>query len=387
MYRLTPQQQEIVHRIADLADRHVAAHAIRVDRDSTFPRESLSTLGEQGFLGLTVPVAFGGLGEGISVMAASLDEVARRCPSTAMVYLMHLCGVACYVAASDQAAPQLVAAARGRHLSTLAFSERGSRSHFWAPVSRATSMSEGSGSVRLNADKSFVTAAGEADGYVVSTLDAAGSQPLQSTLYLVLRDDAGVSVAGAWSGLGMRGNASAPMTFADVEVSAARALTAPGKGLDMMLGVVLPAFQVGTAAVALGIAEAAVQATQLHLTTTRLEHLGTSLAELPVLRARLAQMRIETDRARAHLVGVLDSIEKPGPTTQLLVLEAKAAATEAAVTVTDLAMRTCGGAAFGGALGLERLFRDARAAIVMAPTSDQAYDFIGRALCGLELLS
>jgi alkylation response protein AidB-like acyl-CoA dehydrogenase len=66
-------------------------------------------------------------------------------------------------------------------------------------------------------------------------------------------------------------------------------------------------------------------------------------------------------------------------------LEAKAAATEAAVTVTDLAMRTCGGTAFGGAHGIERLFRDARAPIVMAPTSDQAYDFIGRALCGLEV--
>jgi alkylation response protein AidB-like acyl-CoA dehydrogenase len=50
-------------------------------------------------------------------------------------------------------------------------------------------------------------------------------------------------------------------------------------------------------------------------------------------------------------------------------------------------MRTCGGAAFGGTLGIERLFRDARAPVVMAPTTDQAYDFIGRALCGLELLS
>jgi alkylation response protein AidB-like acyl-CoA dehydrogenase len=97
-------------------------------------------------------------------------------------------------------------------------------------------------------------------------------------------------------------------------------------------------------------------------------------------------MRLETDRARAHLVSVLDSLGAPGPDTQLLVLEAKAAATEAAVSVTDAAMRTCGGAAFGGAYGLERLFRDARAPIVMAPTSDQAYDFIGRALCGLELL-
>ena len=53
--------------------------------------------------------------------------------------------------------------------------------------------------------------------------------------------------------------------------------------------------------------------------------------------------------------------------------------------VTDDAMRACGGAAFGGAHGIDRLFRDARAPIVMAPTSDQAYEFIGRALCGLEV--
>jgi alkylation response protein AidB-like acyl-CoA dehydrogenase len=153
----------------------------------------------------------------------------------------------------------------------------------------------------------------------------------------------------------------------------------------MMLRIVLPAFQVGSAAVGIGIAEAAVQATIRHVTQARLEHLNSSLAEMPTLRAQIARMRIETDRARAHLGVVLDSLEAPGPTTQLMVLEAKAAATEAAVVVTDLAMRTCGGAAFGGAHGIERLFRDARAPIVMAPTSDQAYDFIGRALCGLEV--
>ena len=48
-------------------------------------------------------------------------------------------------------------------------------------------------------------------------------------------------------------------------------------------------------------------------------------------------------------------------------------------------MRVCGGAAFGGATASSGMFRDARAPIVMAPTTDQAYDFIGRALCGLEL--
>lgn len=384
MYRLTTEQQQTVARAAALADADIRPHAARIDREGAFVREPIAALAKNGFLGLTVPTHFGGMGATLRTAAAVLDEVSQRCPSTAMVYLMHLCGISCYAAASDKTAQYLRAAATGGHLSTLAFSERGSRSHFWAPVSRAVSSN---GRVRITAQKSFVTSAGQADGYVVSTGDAQATQPFESTLYLMLRTDPGMTMSDTWHGLGLRGNASAPMALVDVPVTPDRALTAPGKGLDMMLGVVLPVFQVGSAAVALGIAEAAVQATQHHLTSSRLEHLNSSLAELPTLRARLAQMRIETDRARAHLVSVLDSLEHPGPTTQLLVLEAKAASTEAAVSVTDLAMRTCGGAAFGGALGLERLFRDARAPIVMAPTTDQAYDFIGRALCGLELLS
>ena len=261
-------------------------------------------------------------------MAAALDEVAQRCSSTAMVYLMHLCGVACYAAAPDKTAHTCRRPPAASTSATLAFSERGSRSHFWAPVSRAAAAN---GGVRLNAQKSFVTSAGQADGYVVSTLaaecDAAGRE------HDLPRACAAIP-ASASPGLGRPRHARQRQRADDArqrEGWRRSRADGPGKGLDMMLGVVLPAFQVGTAAVALGIAEAAVQATTQHLTRTRFEHLNSSLAELPTLRARLAQMRIETDRARAHLVSVLDSLEAPGPTTQLLVLEAKAAATEAAV--------------------------------------------------------
>jgi alkylation response protein AidB-like acyl-CoA dehydrogenase len=383
MYRLNDEQQRIAATAAAVAERELGPRAAGVDRDAAFPKESITALGAEGLLGLNVPKEYGGLGQGPRTAVAVIDAIAQRCPSTAMVYLMHLCGVACYAAAKTPPANLLKSAAAGTHLSTLAFSEKGSRSHFWAPVSRATD--SGNGTVRLNASKSFVTSAGYADGYVVSTLAAAATAPVDSTIYTVLASDPGISVSGHWRGLGLRGNASAPMTLTNVAISKDRALTEPGKGLDMMLGVVLPLFQIGSAAIAVGMAEAAVNATVTHMTTSRFEEANTSLADLPTLRAQVARMRIDTDRARAHLGAVIDSLERPGPATQLLVLEAKAAATEAAVAVTDLAMRTCGGAAFGGAHGLDRLFRDARAPIVMAPTSDVAYEFIGRALCGLPV--
>jgi alkylation response protein AidB-like acyl-CoA dehydrogenase len=383
MYRLNEDQQRIAATAASVAADRIAPHAADVDRQASFPKDSIAALGAGGLLGLNVPRDRGGLGQGLRTAAAVIETIAQSCPSTAMVYLMHLCGVACCAAAADKTGTLLSEAAAGRHLSTLAFSETGSRSHFWAPVSRATA--NGSGAVRINAQKSFVTSAGHADSYVVSTLAAGATQPIESSIYLVLKDDAGVGVNGAGHGLGMRGNASAPMTLTDVSAGPDRALSADGKGLDVMLGVVLPLFQVGSAAVGIGIAEAAVRATIGHVTRARFEESNSSLADLPTIRAQIARMRIETDRARAHLSAVLDALESPGPATQLMVLEAKASGTETAVLVTELAMRTCGGAAFGGAHGLDRLFRDARAPIVMAPTSDVAYEFIGRALCGMEV--
>ena len=304
MYRLNEEQQRIAAIAASVAERELAPRAAAVDRDAAFPKDSIAALGASGLLGLTVPKAQGGLDQGLRTAAAVIDSLAQRCASTAMVYLMHLCGVACYAAAADKTAPLLEDAAAGRHLATLAFSETGSRSHFWAPVSRASRT--GNGAVSINAQKSFVTSAGYADGYVVSTLAAGATQPIESSIYLVLKGDAGVTVSGAWRGLGMRGNASAPMTLSNVAVGADRALTADAKGLDMMLGVVLPLFQVGTAAVGIGIAEAAVQAAIGHVTHARFEESNSSLADLPTLRAQIAKMRIETDRARAHLGAVLD---------------------------------------------------------------------------------
>ncbi len=385
MYRLTVEQSALVARSRDIAENQVAPHAARVDETSTFPGESVQALAKAGFLGLTIPQEHGGLGQGPRVVCAVVEEIARRCSSTAMIYIMHLAGVACYLAAPRKPEAALRDAAAGRHLSTLAFSEKGSRSHFWAPVSKASRPAQ-NGSVNVSAEKSWVTSAGHADAMAVSTRWDRGTEPMQSMIYLVMRDDPGVSVSGTWNALGMRGNQSAPVRLEDVALDEpSRALCEPGKGFEMMLGVVLPLFHVCQAAIALGICEAAISATQAHLTGAKLEHLDSRLCDLPNLRAQLARMRLMTDRARAHLVCTLDAMESGRADAQVLVLEIKASASETAVDVTDLAMRCCGGAAFSKHLGIERVFRDARAAVVMAPTTDHAHEFLGRALCGMEL--
>jgi alkylation response protein AidB-like acyl-CoA dehydrogenase len=374
-----------VSNAKDMAERVLAPAARQNDKDGRFSVEAVAAFGPAGLLGLMLPAEVGGAGLGPRTFAAVVETLAEADASVAMVYLMHVCATATIAAARAGAtvAPTLKEVAAGRHLSTLAFSEAGSRSHFWSPVSRARRDEAG---VRLTAKKSWVTSAGHAQSYVVSSLAPEGSAPTDSTLYLVPAGTRGLSTAGPWDGMGMRANASAPMALEDCEVPSAHQLTDDGAGFQAMLQVVLPLFSLGTSAVALGLCRAAAATTTTHLKTARFEHLGQSLGEsLPTLRAQLATMQIETDGLAARLDDLINHLERPRDTTMLRVLECKAGAGDAAIAVTSTAMRVCGGAAFSKHLSVDRLFRDAHAGAVMAPTGDVLREFIARAVLGMPL--
>ena len=381
--------QTAVARAREVAQATVAPAAHAHDRAGTFPTEAIAALGDAGLLALNVPASTGGSALGPRAFAEINAILAEADPSVAMIYMMHVCATEVIVAgARATRSPVLETAlqdmSRGKHLTTLAFSEAGSRSHFWAPVSRA---SRTPGGVQLNARKSWVTSAGVADSYVVTTLSSEAKGPTDSTLYLVPRSAPGLHVAAPWDGLGLRATASSPMTLEAVEVGEDRRLTDEGGGFAAKLNIVLPWFNLASSTVALGICRAVVGATVTHLKTSRFEHLGnTSLGEaLPTLRQTLAQMQIDTDGLAHRIDGCIRALESPGPATMLQVLEVKASAGETATRVTSQAMHACGGAAFSKHTSIERYFRDAHAGSVMAPTVDVLREFIGKALLGIPL--
>jgi alkylation response protein AidB-like acyl-CoA dehydrogenase len=238
--------------------------------------------------------------------------------------------------------------------------------------------------VRLDANKSWITSAGEANTYVWSSQPLAADGPM--TLWLVPSDSAGLSDPGHFDGLGLRGNNSAPVTADGVALSCDAMLGADGSGLDIALAEVLPWFLVLNAAFSVGLMEAVTEEVGTHLRSARFEHLNVSLAETQLARMDHARMRIATDQAAALLTDTLAALGTQRPDAMLRVLEVKAATGDAAAAVTDLAMKACGGAAFRKELGIERRFRDAAAIRVMAPTSDALIDMVGRAINELPLL-
>ena len=201
--------ESAVTKAREIASGVLAPSAAQNDTAGKFSDEAVQSLGEAGLLGLMLPVDVGGAGLGPRSFAAVTATLAEADASVGMVYVMHILGTATIAAARPAAAqslaPILQEIAAGRHLSTLAFSEAGSRSHFWAPVSRAQRNGTG---VQLSAKKSWVTSAGHAQSYVVSSLAPEGAGPADTTLYLVAAGSNGLSVSGPWDGMGLRANAS-----------------------------------------------------------------------------------------------------------------------------------------------------------------------------------
>jgi len=387
MYRLDPTGKQLADSAKSLAQETASPVAVDVDLQARFPIEAVTALAEQGFLGLCIPTEFGGKGQPPRTFAAVVEKLAAACPSTAMIYVMHVSASQTFVASSTLGNRDnlLRDVAAGKHLTTLAFSERGSRSQFWAPVSQLKASGNGNGFV-TSAKKSWVTSANHADSYVSSAQMPGANSPLESTLYVIERTGKGVQVTDGFDGLGLRGNDSAPVQLTVAPIAESSLLTTHGEGAKMMLEVVLPWFCVGTAAMANGLCRAAITATTEHLTKTSFEHNDSKLRDLPNLRARVSEMSVRTEQSRALLAHTTGAMEQPDEQTPLYVLQSRLAALEAAVDVTDLAMKACGGAAFSKHLGVERMFRDARAGWVMAPTVDHLKEFVGRALTGLPLI-
>ena len=366
------------HVLARVIDETIAPQAATVDRERSFPRAAITALGETGLLGLVSAKEVGGMGLGLREAAQVIEQIARACPSTAMVVCMHYCGTTVLEKFGSRELRADIAA--GRHLTTLAWSDSGSRSHFWAPT--GTARAEGD-EVLLDGRKTMVTSACAADSYVWSTQPFGGSGV--SSLWLVDSRAAGLSEVQLFDGLGLRGNQSSPLQAQAVRVPRSALLGDDGAAFDTMIGSVLPVFATLIASTSIGLMDAALQAACAHVGGTRLEHLDTALVGLPTIRAYLARGQIKADMARTLRDDTVAALAAGRADAMLRVMEVKAAAAEAALEVTDIAMRVCGGAAFRKDVGIERYFRDARAASIMAPTSDALYDFIGKAICGLPV--
>ena len=368
----------VLDAVRQTAEEHIAPQAARVDGERAFPDDNLKALGAVGGLGLVVPVDHGGAGGALTALAEACEALGSACASTAMVFLMHSVTAATVARGGGARAATALADMAGGTLGTLAFSERGTGAHFYAPELRAV---RANGGVRISGRKSFVTSGGHAELYLVLVqAEAEGA----ADAYLVRGDHPGVTADGSWAGLGMAGNSSVALELDGVELTDDDRVGGAGEGIALVFGAVAPFFLVGLAAVNVGIASAAAAAATTHAAERRYAD-GSSLAEVQYIQHLLADMDLATRQARL-LVREAAGLGEAGDEAALVaIMEAKVAATEAAAAVTQKALEATGGQGYTSSLPIERHLRDARAGAVMAPTNAVLRSWIGKAVAGLPV--
>lgn len=379
--------EDVLRLVRDVTSEVIAPQADTVDRERAWPAASFRALQQAGLGGLVVPRSAGGLGFGLAALARVSEEIGLACPSSALSFGMHHVAAAVLAAkpTSEQTERFLGPIVRGEHITTLALSEPGSGAHFYVPEARLSRATDDE--LAISGTKSFVTNGTHADSYVVSVGAVEDADLGRFSCVLVPKDAKGITWGPRWNGLGMRGNDSRAMTLDDVRVHRANLLGQEGDQIWYVFNVVAPYFLVAMAGTYLGVASAALEEARTHLSSRTYTHSGSTLGSQPLLQHRLGVLWGKVARTRAF-VHYAAAAGDAGTSDALAALcSAKAEVAECAVDVVNEAMTLVGGKGYGEDSRMHRYLRDARAAHVMAPTTDILRTWTGRVLLGQPVLA
>lgn len=374
--------EEIRESIKPLVERVIQPNAEQHDKDGTFPRENLLALAKEGWNAVTLGKEFGGLDLGYVGLSIAAEEIGKVDASTGLVYAMHAGAThSISLFGNDDQKERWLKPIQNGAIGTLAISEKASGGHVWYSLSQAKRDGEG---YILNAEKSFATSGGQADFYIVQTRTAGSDNPSENSIFIVEGHDDGIT-AKPWNALGVRGNHSGPLKFENVKVGSQDLLRA--SSIDILHGT---GVAIGLNAVWLGVAQGALDAALLHVTKTTHQDFNKNLADYQVIRQKLAELKIQITGLRAWQLDVAHHFDELRARNESLlslaneVTELKVQATELADFAARTAMDVAGG--YGYIDGVfERLYRDARGGIPMAPSNNLAREHIGRQLVGLPL--
>ena len=396
---LTDRHKELRATLIDLCQQEMRDNAKRSDDELKFPRRNLELLGEHGFLALTVPEEYGGLGENHVAFSMVCETIARYgCASTAMCYVMHMGAVnAIMLRATPALIDKYIRPLNSGKIGTLSYSDPETGSHFWYPISSGAERVNGGFKVRKKA--SWTTSAGFADFYVVQTTspDFKGYDDL--SVFVVDAEDAHAQPA-LWDALGLRGNQSGGLDVQG-EIPADQIVGPVGDGAESNDESVDPWFLLGSSSVWNGISMGALDIAKRHTTRKRHVDVGLRVCDYPTIQDYVGEAIIDTNACRTFVLSVAEAFDRvtdsntrvlqPGTTARAAFLhwawQMKFAAAKNVAGVVDKMLHACGGSGYKRDMELERYLRDGKAGWVMGPTNEVLRQFVGKsALLGFEVL-
>jgi butyryl-CoA dehydrogenase len=371
------QEQEMIRNMArEFAQRRLAPHSAEWERTSTFPRDALKEMGALGFLGMTVPIEWGGANADYVAYALALEEIAAGDGAVSTVMSGHNsvgCMPVLEYGTINQKEKYLRPMASGEWLCAFCLTEPQGGSD--ASALRTTAERRGDRYV-LNGTKQFITTGKNADLALVFAVTKPGAGKRGISAFIVETSRPGYRVGRIEKKMGQNASDTCEIHFDDLELPVENRLGEEGQGYRIALSN-LEGGRIGIAAQSVGMARAAMEIAIAYAQERK--SFGKRIIEHQAVAFRLADMATGVEASR-QLVLHAAALRNGGLSCLREASMAKLFATETAERVCSDAIQTLGGAGYMEDFGVERIFRAVRGAKIYEGTNDIQRIVISRAL-------
>jgi alkylation response protein AidB-like acyl-CoA dehydrogenase len=380
-YEFSDDIKMLRQAVREFAAKEVAPIAREIDEQERVPFETIKKAGELGLLGVPFPEQYGGIDAGIVGYCVLMEELQRKCASTATIVGAHaqLCAMSIYLSGNeDQKERYLPALCEGSKLGAWALTEPGAGSD--AAHIRTTATRQGDDWV-LNGSKMWITNGSFADVLVVF---AANDRSLGArggiTAFIVEKDFPGFKVGKVEDKMGLRASHTASLYFEDCRVPAANVLGQVGGGFP----VAMQTQDIGRCALGASSLGSAKEAYELSLKyAVERQQFGRPIADFQAIQFKLADMAVKIHTMEQIVYDCAAKVDR-GESATLESSIVKLYSTEAASQVIDEAIQIHGGMGFSRELPLERMYRDARVTRIFEGTNEiQRHVIAGEILKGV----
>ncbi len=387
MTELTTDQDALRTR-ARLFAREIEPTAAETDRTERYPWPVIARMTAAGFMGMTIPRAYGGAGAGYLEAALVIEELAKVCAVAGRVAVeANMGAIGAIMAYGTERQKRLSAGlvlAGDKPAICITEPEAGSA----ATEMRTTAVRRGDRWV-INGEKTWITGGGVSKLHVIFARVIEDGRDQGIGGFIVERkgegDPKGLIIARRIPSMGLKGMPEAELRFENLEVADDMVLRAPG-GFARGFAALMDAYNAqrcGAATVALGIAQGAFDKALAYAQSR--EQFGRPIAEFQGLQWMLADMSIELDAARAMIWRAARSAGPSGFPDRMLAAQAKVLSSETAIRVTNNALQLWGAAGYSRDNPMERHVRDARMFTIAGGTAQVLRTQIAAKLLGRRL--
>jgi 3-sulfinopropanoyl-CoA desulfinase len=362
-FDLPPKTRELQKRVRDIAARDIAPHAVETDRSEQYPWACVEVLRREGFMGMTIPEAYGGKGAACLDAIVLIEEMAKACSTTGRICVESNMGALGAIMKYGSEAQKRLAAALvlAGDKPAICITEPAAGS---AATEMATRADRHGDRYLLNGAKHWITGGGISRLHLVFARMFHDGKEQGIGGFIVVRDPQtgepkGLVIGKREPAMGVRGLPETELLFQDLEVPEDMVLIPP-EGVRRGFAGLMTAYngqRVGAATVALGIAESAYEMAVDY--SRKREQFGRPIAEFQGIQWMLADMSIQLAAAQALIYKAAARAGDEFPDKQEAA-QAKVFASDTAVRVTNDALQIFGAMGYSRNLALERKVRDAR---------------------------